>query len=1018
MQEKNLSFEQLKLELNGKDSPKKTKMLEEWLQKTDTKVKFKTLKNDIFPLVNRSARVSLLANWYTKDDAKIELLELKDLKEILLPLTHVVLNDSLVNQWLKKPENKLELQDLKEILPWIDQNKSGNLFEKWLVKPDSKLEFIGIKEVFLLVDGKRRSAIPKRNWTGIIEKWFEKANTEVDLKILKEALLLVNRDNKSNDLFEKWLVKPDSELELTGLKEIFLLADDEGKVLIDVRNRPAILSKWLEKPDTEVELTPLKEILPLVDDNYKRIELFDKYFKKSGNNLKLEELDKTFSFADYKGLALTAWLKKPDNNFNLEYLKVILHSVDPNDQFTPLVCSWLQKPDNNFNSEDLKKILPLANKGVDGGVMVANIWFEKSGNNPTLEDVKEILPLVLPGHRLGVLSKWLNKEATQEAKYNKFVEAVNADALGSKYNYEAIEAIFYTLSLPNEKIPDLCKALYPNNEFIQAELFNEFISRRQFNKTEADIAIIKKFTATLSGGDVALSVLKTAQSSIGLSESNVLEIASNRLSSRYESIKDLLEGKTLADSLTLEGMQVVQQLFGEKADTTSLVSLFSYYDIQNDVGTFVSIIKPEVSAEISAKFEPTAKDAYVQEAEYTKLQALVEGLSLPPMTDLCNYLKSKVPPIPQLDAAAIDAYNINFANSVSVTAEKHGEINTAFRALLKSNNPAAEEVAALFKKALNLDFDINTDQQGKLRDSFAANKNEAAALFATPGGLDKFKVCIDTLGDGCVANFGTQFRTSLYQSLITDPAAQILYGCFVDNISRPILNSGGDKLGGSAKGSDILNHAAINASKLSPNGLVAKMEQEFVAAGKTGETIEREAGMQTRRCLLQLWENDYDSLNQNAAQMATCLTLKTAMPALLDSPYLKDTNDTFRSALDGAQKIAIEENEAFYKVASAIVNSTKKPDEQSHNQIYTAQLTTALKNAFDDGDVDSLKVALKLKLGDPIAEPDSHVMQTNSKIKDFAKTINPDMTPEQMTGAARALANPPAEGRATTSGRA
>jgi hypothetical protein len=180
-------------------------------------------------------------------------------------------------------------------------------------------------------------------------------------------------------------------------------------------------------------------------------------------------------------------------------------------------------------------------------------------------------------------------------------------------------------------------------------------------------------------------------------------------------------------------------------------------------------------------------------------------------------------------------------------------------------------------------------KQAKLTDFFKGNKILIAHLLKSNGGLDQIKDAIRDIGDGCVANIATQFKSAVYRvALGEDFNLAALYGVFRDKISVPILNSGGDHLGGSSEGTDIFTYRLIANSRISPNGLVKALAEEFLGNGtrNSSEIISKKFPDHNYDILenisLKFPEKDF---KQKYAEIATYCVLDETIPNLLEDRH-------------------------------------------------------------------------------------------------------------------------------------
>jgi len=538
----------------------------------------------------------------------------------------------------------------------------------------------------------------------------------------------------------------------------------------------------------------------------------------------------------------------------------------------------------------------------------------------TLEDINGGLAFIRDKYNK---SRIVTSYITEEYKINHdkafadFKYIVESGSLfPSRYDTQEIANLFIGCAFPASQIVEIGKNLYPNNERLRTELFCDFISKNP-RDTISTKSSLREFIISLEDGNLALKITNVACNTRGfeLSDLEILEITSQRLRQKYESLRTELSGDLLS-SLTEEGKKAVIALFGndEKLlQDKTLADLFSYYDIKNNCAGFASVVMPEILQKIAQSYNPSSQFSYLSEVEYGKIRDLFRGYpsSIDEMHNvslISNYLHTKVEFKPleniadfqfgESEVLRIFLHKMNQPASSETTETRAiilQDLNAKFKELLASPSISSEEseIAAFFEKLLGLESEISLDNRPKLRDFFCANKGLLATLFMQKDGLDKFAAVIESLGDGCVANLATQFKISLYQNLITDDCDQVLMSVFQEKIATPILNSGTeDLLTGSSSGIEIFSVSQINNSKISPNGLVEALAGEFFKDGKKlrdlWEFFEKKLGSDAREILFEkAIELNSGNLENDAAKIATYLILQSTIPNILESKSLE-----------------------------------------------------------------------------------------------------------------------------------
>ncbi len=712
--------------------------------------------------------------------------------------------------WMNQKGGRLK--DLKVVLPLVtDEYCRCRIAQSWLSKEGRSLE--DLKAVLPLFT----DTWPRYYQSEIVLSWFS-----------KEGKSLGDR----SEIYQSWFSKEGRTLE--DLKAVLLLVTN-GYFQAN------IVRSWFLKEERSLE--DLKAVLPLVTNKNFRSGIAQAWLSKEGKSL-----------GNRSGV-VESWILEEGRT--LEDLKEVLPLFTYQSNRSGVVESWILEEGRTL--EDLKAVLPLVTDTLSLSYRskIAQSWLSKEGR--TLEDLKAVLPLVTNEYyRFDIARSYLNNTSNPQTKYENFTELAKAGIFPSsdKYDIVKIAETYLELHLPTDKFPSLGIDLYPNSELMQIELFKNFLSRVDANSLNNIKPQLKAFIQNLHEDEAAFEVITEVRSKITLPPSEILEITKNRLSNKYESVSDLLKSKSLEESLIEQGLQNVRKLFSNYTSPIdiNLADLFSYYDVQNDLVSFKSFIAPAVLQEIADAFSPSSKKPYISDVEFEKMSNLFNSeakpesnLTLPSVKIIADFLESKVGNINQvLTPAEITDYQ--FGNSTTLQNEaipnRREYLTEKFKSLLTEINPSVEKVSEFFERALNPELAnpqititadnriINHENQAKLTSFFNSNKNLLASLFQKEEGLDNFAGTISSLGDGCVANIATQAKIALYQSLITDPYDQILFGTFKEKISGAILNSGGDLLTGSAEGINVFNNNDINRNFISPNGLLTALAEEFYANGK------------------------------------------------------------------------------------------------------------------------------------------------------------------------------------------
>ena len=267
------------------------------------------------------------------------------------------------------------------------------------------------------------------------------------------------------------------------------------------------------------------------------------------------------------------------------------------------------------------------------------------------------------------------------------------------------------------------------------------------------------------------------------------------------------------------------------------------------LGLFVSSLEPNILKELRDNFKFPEDQLYLTSKEYKDLGVLLAD-KMPEMSSmqlLCDHLAAKIPPIPEI--SDLDHYKIVFPEYYLTNGEKielsnarKVFLNSKFIALFREANPNSYELESLIIEIATgspmIEGAMNDKDRIILKDFFVENKDLVAHFLQTPDGVQKMNDLLMGVGDGCVANFATNFKIASHKSLITDPCDLNLYLFFLEKIVAKILGEKGkDHLGGDAQGTDIFTNKEITATFLSPNSLVVETLKMVTSDNKIAQEI-------------------------------------------------------------------------------------------------------------------------------------------------------------------------------------
>lgn len=730
-----------------------------------------------------------------------------------------------------------------------------------------------------------------------------------------------------------WLKQPGNNCTSDRLQR-FLLSTKygigDGRIGVDDL-KPFLIYTWLKKPGNE--------------SNYSNVRDFVSSMTRVKN----------------KSLLLNNWLAQPGNNtldnfqnlFKLIEDRYFFPFDDDNTERDNFIKIWFKQQRADFSLDNLKDCMSSI-RDAYFRLTLAKLWLAKKPENNTPNNAKEILSLIrnganyflltrtrfLPGYyddcKEDFLKSCLSNLTDQNKRHDYFVELAKLGVFSSLYNQEAIQFGYASMGLPKEKIPDLCRDLYPTNEVYRVEVFNEFLKKGSFARK--DLPIVSGFIKSIEDDGFALRVLQAAKASraLGLKKTDILELATSRVGELYQSLTDSLKGKGI-ESLTPKGLADIKKEFRPQSipEGMNLASLFSYYDLQEGaagIAKFRSMLKTSALQELTKNFTPSIKKPYISKVEKAKLAALlgeeVAAESFLETEVLSGYLQRQVPSIPQLEPATIDSFSFGKSELIDEGSATKGraEINESFKKLLRTNKADPEAVFNFFKDIKCVDDAVNAENRGKLAQFFNTHKTELAFLFAKENGVNDFVATagsiLSTLSDGCAANIGTQFNNALLHSLLKDsgPNAEynkVLYSVFIEKIVTPFFNEADHVHAGEGehmRGANVLDHPTIKRELLlSPTGLAERIKHEFCTEvnkhGVPKHNINPEPILKVNFTPEVMEELNYESTKNPKlfSEIATYLVLQKTIPDLLNNKHLAGFKRRCEEAIKAAQDAAVAE---------------------------------------------------------------------------------------------------------------
>ena len=453
-----------------------------------------------------------------------------------------------------------------------------------------------------------------------------------------------------------------------------------GKLTPFPSHRAEIIIEYLDKDQNEVVLgEDLEELLRLSGKSKEKKIQIASYCVQSKKITTTKSLKIILPFVtnEQTRYEITqSWLENAERT--TEDLKEILPLFDNDSEAYSIAETWFEE--KSRTREDLKEILPLFTDEYYKS-STAESWLEKEAR--TREDLKEILPFISDSRKTDLILIFLKQNNNEESKYQDLLDLAKSGLVGSMYDLEKITETYHEVNLPIAKFPDFCKTLYPLSENLQTELFCEGITVFSQPSLLENKSSLLNFIESINDDEYALESLKTLKEKLALTSLEILKTSSIRLNRNYESISELLGVKTVADSLTPEGLLEIKNYFPDQegistlpADT-NLASLLSFYQMEggeesaNTIAIFKSLLKPEIVEEMRQKFILSDRKVLVFDQDFEAMENLLNqedsDLGFLPVSILSDHLKDCAN-FSNLTTEEIESYQIG--NSAILSKEK------------------------------------------------------------------------------------------------------------------------------------------------------------------------------------------------------------------------------------------------------------------------------------------------------------------------------------------------------------
>ncbi|MFI4956583.1 MAG: hypothetical protein ACHQAX_05190 [Gammaproteobacteria bacterium] len=571
-----------------------------------------------------------------------------------------------------------------------------------------------------------------------------------------------------------------------------------------------------------------------------------------------------------------------------------------------LIKDWATIQKEPFDTDFLLMIVTDAQDDSIKQIII-NDWVNL---NPSVCDAKTLATILSHInellYKILIINERLKNITDENARLLYFVSCAKLELMGNLYDYKTIYFQLRHSNFNFENIPELIKGLYPESEFAQIDFIKFVISHAALTSQQIQDTI-KKVATSLDGDDYCLELLESGKKH-GMDPKDVMLIVKDRLSSKFESLADLLKDQT-ESVLTEEGLTELKNLLGDSIATLPLSAVFSYYDIMGQLNEFTCFIekygKNNLAENIKHKYAPPKNTPFIIRAENLKLVKL--GIKpLPGTLDLCHYLQQRIPEIPAIEKS-IEALHASTGES-PMEAKYKTNLKNLLTTLASLGQPQrTESILTFFESVISLPL---AHEKKKLHDLFMGKMKELVFLFSKPNGIVDYIEILRDISEGCVANIGMKTSMYLYAKLLKEPEDQILYPFFCEQIAIPFLNRGKDKLGISVatEDADVLRNTHLLTTHLCPQGFVNRLSMAFYAGGEMRQNpTPILTKFLTTHELAQFNNNVFDAFEnlpqeqsqaaslQKQAEMASFLILRQAMPPLFVNEHAIPVKEEYMS---------------------------------------------------------------------------------------------------------------------------
>jgi hypothetical protein len=806
--------------------------------------------------------------------------------------TNAKIRSKIVQKWLRWLELNSQQATFDNILALLDKvtdDNTINYLAERLGEIKQQITFDNLLELMEKVS-------PDYKKVNIAQPWYRNSERQISVEQIIRLMSAITVESSKIYIAKVCLEKPNSKATVTDvltlmnevgkyksrykiangyLKSPNTKADTEDVImLIDKVNgskeKARIANAYLKNPNTKVLVTDAVTLIRKIEDNNLKVKIGLKYL--------LNPCSKTSSHGIYNDIILlmmgigerndiaVEYLSNPNSKATFKDIEMLMHipsyvayeSRTPKEKFAVV---YLKNPNTKITFEEVQKLI--SEVGRDQEKAAITVAYLEKNPQTTLVQVKELMGGITDDNiKIFIAKEWL-KNFEEEKKVEKLIELFEQSEL--RYNTKNIaELVGAEL---DDYIVDIANSFYSTAPYLKVLFYKEFIID--------DIELAKKAVASIDNDNDAVDLIRHINEDLDDKE-DLLEIIDGRIDKKFRSLSNIFRDKTIYEVLTQDGVNIVDEEFGEDALTLKAANLFTYYYMHDDIGVFLSVVSPKFIEEIKANFVLPETVAFLSQNEFNMINSLTDNklTNLPTFVSLCSYIRTNKKEVPIINS---EDFKIN-AEKGKYEVEQENSMNEQISNMLKSADNIEQENIQSFIRLLLQDEKLNfsEDSLEKLTELFNARIKEIAFILGEAGGPDYLCSVLYTINDGCVANIATNLNKAINSFLITDPTARLLDAFISGPMLAELSKRGSDILGASATGFDYLNERIVTTNRISPIGLV-----NALGDGDKTEYLKESLklkGASFTDYMLPLYDEVFEGAEKAAGSIATLLALKKSLP--------------------------------------------------------------------------------------------------------------------------------------------